>query len=64
VFGPPPAAHSAQLLLVIAGNLHAKKHVAHTLVPAIGRKMMDFGSDVEKASKFKLIGNSMILGSE
>lgn len=64
VFGPPPLAKTAGLIIVLAGNAHAKKHVAGVLVPAIGRKIMDMGNDVEKASKFKLIGNSMILGSE
>lgn len=63
VFGTPPVAQAAQLLLVISGNYHAKKHVARALVPALGRKIMDFGSDVEKASRFKLIGNSMILAT-
>lgn len=64
VFGPPPLAASAQLMIVMAGNIHAKRHVAHVLVPSVGRKVLDMGNDVEKAGKFKLIGNSMILGSE
>lgn len=64
VFGPPPLAAQAGLVLAISGSYQAKKHVAHALVPAIGRKVMDLGSNVERAMAFKLVGNSMVLGSE
>ncbi|KAI0919997.1 hypothetical protein AcW1_002889 [Taiwanofungus camphoratus] len=63
VFGPPAAADAAQLICVLAGNYASKQTVAHLLVPGIGRKAMDLGANVEKAATFKLIGNSMILGS-
>ncbi|KAL7285048.1 hypothetical protein ACG7TL_000139 [Trametes sanguinea] len=63
VFGPPAAANAAQLLIVMSGDYRSKKEVAHLLVPAVGRKIMDLGGNVEKAPTFKLVGNSLILGS-
>ncbi|KAI0082312.1 NAD(P)-binding protein [Panus rudis PR-1116 ss-1] len=63
VFGPPPAAESAQLIIVMAGDYRSKKEIAHMVVPAVGRKVIDLGGNLEKASTFKLIGNSLILGS-
>ncbi|WVN84870.1 uncharacterized protein L203_100006 [Cryptococcus depauperatus CBS 7841] len=62
VFGIPRAAETADLILAISGDYFAKKHVAHQLVPAIGKKVMDLGSDVERAMAFKLVGNSLELG--
>ncbi|KAI0640128.1 NAD-P-binding protein [Trametes polyzona] len=63
VFGPPAAAAAAQLLIVMSGDYRSKKEVAHILIPAVGRKAMDLGGNIEKAPTFKLIGNSLILGS-
>lgn len=63
VFGAPPAADAAQLVVVMAGDYRSKKEVAHLLVPAMGRKVIDLGGNLEKAPTFKLIGNSLILGS-
>ncbi|KAK8861212.1 hypothetical protein IAR55_002031 [Kwoniella newhampshirensis] len=62
VFGVPKAAESADLILAISGDYFAKKHAAHALVPAIGKKVMDLGSNVERAMSFKLVGNSLELG--
>lgn len=62
VFGVPHAAESGHLVLAISGDYFAKKHVAHALVPAIARKVMDLGSNVERAMAFKLVGNSLELG--
>lgn len=53
VFGIPRAAESAELILAISGDYYARKHVAHALVPAIGKKVMDLGSNVERAMSFK-----------
>jgi 3-hydroxyisobutyrate dehydrogenase-like beta-hydroxyacid dehydrogenase len=53
VFGIPRAAESADLILAISGDYFAKKHAAHALVPAIGKKVMDLGSNVERATAFK-----------
>ncbi|KAI0778847.1 NAD-P-binding protein [Trametes elegans] len=63
VFGPPAVAADAQLVIVMSGDYRSKKEVAHILIPAVGRKVMDLGGNVEKAPTFKLIGNSLILGS-
>ncbi|KZT73299.1 NAD(P)-binding protein [Daedalea quercina L-15889] len=63
VFGPPAAADAGTLLCILAGEYRAKKEVAHILVPGVGKKVMDLGGNLEKAPIFKLIGNSMILGS-
>ncbi|KAJ9093071.1 hypothetical protein QFC21_006564 [Naganishia friedmannii] len=62
VFGPPPLAKSAGLVMAMAGQYHAKKRVSHAICPAMVRKVMDLGSDVERAAKFKLTGNAMVLG--
>ncbi|KAF9469768.1 hypothetical protein BDZ94DRAFT_1243214 [Collybia nuda] len=63
VFGTPPIAEKAQLLLIMSGDYSSKKLAARLLVPAIGRKIMDLGENVEKAPAFKLLGNSMLMGS-
>ncbi|KAH9932081.1 NAD(P)-binding protein [Epithele typhae] len=63
VFGPPATAEVAQLLIVMSGDYRSKKEVAHIMYPSVGRKVIDLGGNIEKASTFKLIGNSMILGS-
>ncbi|KAL1410309.1 hypothetical protein Q8F55_004315 [Vanrija albida] len=62
VFGVPRAAEKAQLIIAMAGDLFAKKVASHALVPAIGKKVMDLGSNVERAMSFKLVGNSLELG--
>ncbi|GAA6059818.1 hypothetical protein JCM10212_003730 [Sporobolomyces blumeae] len=62
VFGPPPAAKSQALVWVLSGDLFAKRHVEELLVPSMGKKIIDVGSNVERASSFKLIGNSCVLG--
>ena len=81
VFGSPAVADKAQLLIIMSGDYRAKKELAYLFVPAIGRKVIDLGENIEKgeshqslrpwtdtkdictAPTFKLIGNSMILGT-
>ncbi|KAJ6520524.1 NAD-P-binding protein [Mycena sanguinolenta] len=63
VFGTPYVAAAAQLVIVMSGDYRSKKEVAYMLVPAVGRKVIDLGGNIEKANTFKLIGNSMILGT-
>ncbi|KAF8594646.1 NAD(P)-binding protein [Ceratobasidium sp. AG-I] len=63
VFGPPSAAEKGQLISTLAGHYKSKKDVAYILVPAVSRKVIDLGGNVEKASAMKLIGNAFILGS-
>ncbi|GAA5874025.1 hypothetical protein JCM5296_001064 [Sporobolomyces johnsonii] len=62
VFGPPPLAKEGKLVVVLSGDLFAKRNVQDFLVPSMGRKIIDVGSNVERASSFKLIGNSCVLG--
>ncbi|KDN44064.1 NAD(P)-binding protein [Tilletiaria anomala UBC 951] len=61
-FGPPPMACAASLIFAVAGPYASKQAIASLLVPHMGRKIMDFGSNPERAATFKLIGNSMLLG--
>ncbi|KAJ8084540.1 hypothetical protein PM082_003313 [Marasmius tenuissimus] len=63
VFGTPAVAEQAQLLIILGGEYRSKKEAAYLLVPAIGRKAIDLGENLEKGPTFKLIGNSMILGT-
>lgn len=62
VFGIPRAAEAADIVLAISGDYYAKKHAAHALVPGVARKVMDLGSNVERAMSFKLVGNALELG--
>lgn len=48
VFGAPAAADKAQLVLVMSGDYRSKKEIAYLLCPAIGRKVMDLGGNLEK----------------
>jgi 3-hydroxyisobutyrate dehydrogenase-like beta-hydroxyacid dehydrogenase len=63
VIGRPAVAEKAQLLILMSGDYRSKKEVAYYLVPAVGRKVVDLGGNLEKAPTFKLIANSIILGS-
>lgn len=47
-FGAPPAAVLAQLVLIMSGDYRSKKEVAYLLVPAVGRKVIDLGGNLEK----------------
>jgi len=48
IFGPPPVAQSAQLLLVVSGDKAAREFVKPLIKPAIGRSIIDVGDDVKK----------------
>lgn len=48
VFGPPSVAEKAQLILVMSGEYRSKKEVAYLLVPAVGKKVIDLGGNLEK----------------
>lgn len=61
-FGPPPAARAKQLVFATGGSLRFKQAISPFLSPCMGRKIMDFGGNHEVASRFKLLGNSFILG--
>lgn len=60
--GPPPAAEAAKLVFVVSGDVFAKKQVLPFLIPAMGRKSIDIGSNVERAAAFKLTGNGLVIG--
>ncbi|KAF6754244.1 hypothetical protein DFP72DRAFT_899756 [Ephemerocybe angulata] len=63
VLGSAIVADQSQLVLIMSGDYTSKKEVAHLLVPSVGRKVVDLGGDLEKALTYKLMANSMILGS-
>lgn len=48
VFGAPAAADKAQLIIVMSGDYRSKKEVAWLLCPAVGRKVVDLGGNLEK----------------
>jgi 3-hydroxyisobutyrate dehydrogenase-like beta-hydroxyacid dehydrogenase len=50
VFGTPAVADKSQLLIIMSGDYHSKKEVAYLLVPAVGRKVVDLGKNLEKGS--------------
>ncbi|GAA6000285.1 NAD(P)-dependent oxidoreductase [Rhodotorula paludigena] len=62
VFGPPPMAKDASLVIVLSGDTFAKRRVEKFLVPAMGQRIIDVGNNVEKAAAFKLCGNGTIVG--
>jgi hypothetical protein len=41
-------ADKATLIIALSGDYRLKKEVAYTLVPAIGRRVLDLGGNVEK----------------
>lgn len=48
VFGRPPAADKAQLLVAIAGDHRSKSRVIALLVPAVAKRAFDMGENLEK----------------
>lgn len=48
VFGAPPAADKAQLIIIMSGDYRSKKELAYLLVPAIGKRVIDLGGNIEK----------------
>ncbi|WRT66403.1 uncharacterized protein IL334_003359 [Kwoniella shivajii] len=62
VFGRPPAAEAAKLLIVLSGPQEAKDRVKELLIPVIGDRSVDVGEDVKKASALKSMGNMVLLG--
>lgn len=62
VFGAPPAAAAAQLIVVTAGKELVKKKIEPYLVNVIGRVIIDCGTDIQKGFELKLVGNFFISG--
>lgn len=63
VFGPPAAAKSAGLLVVLSGNAEARETLKRYVVPTIGKAAIDCGDDTSKGALLKILGNSCILGT-
>jgi len=63
VFGPPAAAKSAGLLIVLSGASEAREIVKPILVPAIGKGVLEVGDDSSKGALMKILGNNCILGT-
>ncbi|PRP88763.1 hypothetical protein PROFUN_00231 [Planoprotostelium fungivorum] len=61
IFGPPAAAASATLLVLLSGRQDIREKLRSLFVPTIGRAALDLGEDITKASKMKLVGNYFIL---
>lgn len=53
MFGVPRAAEKGDLILAMSGDYFAKKVAAHVLCPSIAKKVMDLGSNPERALSFK-----------
>ena len=60
VFGRPEAAEAKSLWICMAGDSNAKKQVEPFLL-YMGKKVIDFGEEPEKANIIKLCGNFLIL---
>jgi len=50
VFGTPAVAAKGLLIAIMSGDYRSKKEVAYLLVPAVARKIVDLGGNVEKGS--------------
>jgi 3-hydroxyisobutyrate dehydrogenase-like beta-hydroxyacid dehydrogenase len=50
IFGAPAVAAKGLLIAVMSGDYRSKKEVAYHLVPAVARKIIDLGGNVEKGS--------------
>ncbi|OAP62258.1 hypothetical protein AYL99_04461 [Fonsecaea erecta] len=63
VFGPPAAAKSAGLLIVLSGTEEARQTVKSYIVPTLGKGVIDCGEDTSKGALLKILGNNCILGT-
>ncbi|XDG07406.1 hypothetical protein ABKA04_007021 [Annulohypoxylon sp. FPYF3050] len=63
VFGPPAAAQSANLLVVLSGDETSRTVLKKYIVPTLGRAIIDCGEDTRKGALLKILGNSCILGT-
>jgi len=62
IFGPVPMAKNGTLVVVVSGEEAARQQAAKFMVPSMGRKVIDMGTDVKRAAGLKLLGNSLIVG--
>lgn len=63
VFGPPAAAKSADLLIILSGDTEARGIVKAYLVPSLGKALVDCGEMTADGATLKLLGNNCILGT-
>ena len=63
VFGPPAAAKSAGLLIVLSGRQESREKVKSYIVPRLGKAVIDCGEDTTKGALLKVLGNNCILGT-
>jgi 3-hydroxyisobutyrate dehydrogenase-like beta-hydroxyacid dehydrogenase len=63
VFGPPAAAKSAGLLLVLSGKEASREKVKSYIVPTLGKGVIECGEDTSKGALLKILGNNCILGT-
>ncbi|EXJ65187.1 hypothetical protein A1O7_01527 [Cladophialophora yegresii CBS 114405] len=63
VFGPPAAAKSAGLLIVLSGAEHGRDKLKSYIVPTLGKAVIDCGEDASKGALLKILGNNCILGT-
>ncbi|KAL7906617.1 hypothetical protein GGI35DRAFT_487730, partial [Trichoderma velutinum] len=63
VFGPPAAAKSAELLVVLSGDITARESVKKYIVPSLGKALIDCGDVTADGATLKLLGNNCILGT-
>jgi len=63
VFGPPAAAKSAGLLIVLSGTEEARRTVKSYIVPTLGKGVIDCGEETSKGALLKILGNNCILGT-
>ncbi|KAI6048017.1 NAD(P)-binding protein [Pisolithus marmoratus] len=62
IFGPPAAADTGLLTVLMSGDYHAKTKVARLLIP-VGKKIIDLGGNIERAPMLKLICNGMLMSA-
>ncbi len=48
VIGPPAVAKKGQLVIMMSGEYQIKKQISYLIVPAVGRKVIDLGENLEK----------------
>ncbi|GAB5593311.1 hypothetical protein Unana1_08211 [Umbelopsis nana] len=62
VFGLPPRAKAAELIIIKAGDLKLREKMNPYLIPAMGNRSIEVGEDVGEALNMKLTGNFMVSG--
>jgi hypothetical protein len=57
-------AENATLIIALSGDYRSKKEVAYTLVPAIGRRVLDLGGNVEKGNYVGMRSRTLVFTKE